>query len=97
MIFTILLAGAALGIILYRSILVCLRDRHPEVWESLGHPSFPFGNSIATNVRVRRFLASAECRALQDPVLERRVRFQKLFEFLYLVLLVVALVLAISE
>ena len=86
--YVVLLAGAVVGIFMHRSVLARIREQHPEVWESLGSPSFPMNYSVRINLRVRKFLKSPECERLQDDVLASRITNERRFGLLCVVALV---------
>jgi len=91
-IFVVLLVGALTGMYIYWLMLRRLCENHREVWEELGSPSFPFNSSISSNIKVKKFLKSDECRNLQDDILDRMVSLERKLGIVYVGVL--ALILA---
>ena len=85
--FVILLIGATTGILMHRSVLGRIREQHPEVWKSLGSPSFPMNYSVNVNLQVRKFLKSEECASLDDEVLASKIQNERRFGLVYALVL----------
>ena len=81
----ILVVMCLTGFVLNAQMLRYLRAQHSEVWKRLGSPTLFFNNSIQNNRAVNSFLKTRAYENLDDPTLEKRCRFLKIFNHLYLV------------
>jgi hypothetical protein len=82
-----LLAGVLGGFVLSYQYLGLLKDKHPDVWTSLGSPTLFLNNSPKNNIAVLRFLRRREYLRVGDAELTRRSiqlwRFSRLYLLLF--------------
>lgn len=93
--FVTLIPFAVVGFILHAKFLKSLREYYPEIWTSLGSPSF-WNNSPHNSLSVLRFLLKAEFRHLDDREFVQLGERLRVWTLVYLFgfggLLVVALI-----
>jgi hypothetical protein len=81
--FVVLVVVALVGIPFVREFNHQLRQRHPEVWESLGRPSF-WNNSMQNGFAMMRFLWKKEYEAVGDPEFTRVAAAVRTYNIVYL-------------
>jgi hypothetical protein len=85
-----LLAGAVGGFVLSYQFLGLLKDKHPDIWTSLGSPTLFLHNTPKNNKAVLRFLRRREYLRVGDEELTRRSirlwRFSKLYLLVFAVI-----------
>jgi hypothetical protein len=84
-----LITGFVAGVLNHSRVIRILRDRHPDTWKMLGAPTLIRNNSISNSRRLSAFLKAGEYKALGDPDLDATVRFNRILERSYLVVLLI--------
>lgn len=94
--FILLVCVGVVGLTVYSNLLVYLKRKHREVWESLGSPSLFLNNTIANGFRTQSFLLRRKYATLNDPSLvkkgDRLIFVYYSYFFLFICLLVLVLV-----
>jgi hypothetical protein len=75
---------AIVGINLQSKFLNQLRTFHPEIWQSLGSPSF-WNNSPHNSFLTMRFLLKADFRSIEDEEFVRFCERFRIFVMAYLI------------
>src|SRR4051812_16654768 len=83
------LLGAICSFILSYRFLGFLRNKHPDIWVSLGSPTLFFNNSLANNIAVMNVLRRRQYLHVGDGELTRRSRQLWILGRLYLLLFAV--------
>jgi len=94
--FFVLLIAAVIGFGIHRDFRRQLRERHPDVWHSLGSPSF-WNNSMANGFAVMRFLWKKEYEAVGDPEFTRVAAALRTFNIVYVILFGCILIASLIE
>ncbi len=89
--FFVLVIAAVIGFPIHREFQRQLRECHPDVWRSLGSPSF-WNNSMANGFAVMRFLWKKEYEAVGDPEFTRAAAASRTFRIVYLVVFICILI-----
>jgi hypothetical protein len=80
--FLILMVCVVIGITLTSRFHRLLRERHPDVYDSLGRPSFR-NNSAENGWASLRFILAGHFETLDDPEVVRLCRVIRIFFFCY--------------
>lgn len=72
-----------------------LKTHHPEVWQSLGAPTFPRNESVRNSLRLQGYLWTSRYRSLADSDLNALAHTEKVLGLLY-VASFVGMILAVS-
>jgi len=92
--FLVFIPVAAIGATLQRKFLNRLRSLYPDVWSSLGSPSF-WNNSPKNNLSTLKYLLKAEFRCLDDHETVRSGERLRTYTIAYLTAFGVWLVIAL--
>ena len=88
----LLTVSCAIGLGLHAAFLRRLRDRHRQIWESLGRPSLVANNSIENSVATLRYLFRGSFKELPDPQLRALCELLRLFDVGYLLLFAIVVI-----
>jgi hypothetical protein len=77
--FWIVLAGLLVAL---ARVLERLRNRHPQIWNELGRPTFLPRTGLASGVALTRFYWSGRATRLDDPVLRQWVHAVRALQML---------------
>ena len=80
----ILLPG---GILLHTLFLQRLRQKYPQIWESLGRPTMVLNNTIRNSFAAQRFLRRREYESLGDPRFSKFCNILRLYTRFYTIVL----------
>jgi len=81
------------GIILDAVLLSYLKNRQPQVWQTLGQPSLFLNNSIRNNMSMIKFLWKKEYLGANDSTLNLIARLTYYFGIFYMMFLIGLLIL----
>lgn len=67
----LLLVSAAAWLFLSNRLYRALRDGYPDIYEALGNPGLFMRKSVATNIRILRFLFRRDYEKIKNPAVSR--------------------------
>ena len=79
----ILVIGVFVDLVWGRKVLNELKNRHYQVWESLGKPQGIKIKSFQDQMHIRKFFWKKEYKRLNDPVLTKQANLYMLFGYAY--------------
>jgi hypothetical protein len=85
LVFFILMIAVVVSLALHHHFLREMRERHPEVWESLGRPTLVLNNTGSNCFAIPRFLWRKDYEVLDDPEFARLAVFLRTFNIAYLI------------
>jgi len=81
--FVTLTAIFVAGMVLHGFFLRRLRQKYPNVWESLGRPTLIMNNSPRNSLASLKYLFTAQYRELPDQSFVRYCDFLRIFDLAY--------------
>jgi hypothetical protein len=83
LLFFVLMVCVVIGFTLTSRFHRLLRERHPEVYDSLGRPTLFLNNSVQNGWASLRFILGGHFQTLGDPEVVRLCRLIRIFFFCY--------------